>query len=131
MILHIGEIGGSDPRELPGVFQLSGWTPAELLPLYYNAADLYLATSTAEGFSFPIIEAVNSGLPVVAPRIDVFVEVFRDLLTWWTRGTRRCGSNGPSNSWNPRSSQGLPFGTRTVSAITIVEAARSRRCTTS
>ncbi len=78
MILHIGEIGGSDPRELPGVVQLSGWTPAELLPLYYNAADLYLATSTAEGFSFPIIEAVNSGLPVVAPRIDVFVEVLRN-----------------------------------------------------
>lgn len=41
----------------------------------YNAADLYLAPSTSEGFNRPVIEAVNCGLPVLATEIDIFREV--------------------------------------------------------
>ena len=35
-------------------------------PLYFSAADLYLHASIEEGFGIPLIEAMASGLPVVA-----------------------------------------------------------------
>lgn len=52
--------------------------PPAQFPLYYNAADIYLATSSAEGFGRPLIEATNSGTPVVAPKLPVFREVLCD-----------------------------------------------------
>ena len=45
------------------------------LPLYYNAADMLLAPSFDEGFDFPIIEAINSGINVVASNIPVHKEI--------------------------------------------------------
>ncbi|MDG6927810.1 MAG: glycosyltransferase [Nitrososphaerota archaeon] len=47
----------------------------ELVPLYYNAANVLLAPSIEEGFDLPVIEAINSGLPVVASDIKVHREV--------------------------------------------------------
>lgn len=44
----------------------AGKVPAKLLPYYYNASDIYLHTSLYEGFGIPLIEAISSGLPVVA-----------------------------------------------------------------
>ncbi len=44
----------------------------------YNAADIYLAPSTSEGFNFPVIEAINCGIPVIASDIPVFHEVLFD-----------------------------------------------------
>lgn len=41
----------------------------------YNSADLYLAPSTSEGFNFPVIEAINCGVPVIASKISTFEEV--------------------------------------------------------
>jgi glycosyltransferase involved in cell wall biosynthesis len=41
--------------------------PPDLYPLYFNAADAYLHTSREEGFGLPLLEALASGTPVVAP----------------------------------------------------------------
>ena len=44
----------------------------------YNAADLYVAPSSAEGFNYPITEALNCGVPVLATDIPIFREVLMD-----------------------------------------------------
>jgi glycosyltransferase involved in cell wall biosynthesis len=44
-------------------------------PLYFNAADVVLMPSRAEGFGFPIIEGLNSMTPVVASNIEIFREI--------------------------------------------------------
>lgn len=49
-----------------------------MLSLYYNSADLYISTSIAEGFNFPIIEAINSDLPVIASDIPIFKEILHN-----------------------------------------------------
>ena len=44
-------------------------------PLYFNAADLYLHTSSNEGFGIPLLEAISSGLPIVSSSIPTSVEI--------------------------------------------------------
>ncbi|WP_449462612.1 glycosyltransferase [Tardisphaera miroshnichenkoae] len=51
--------------------------PEELIPLYYNAADVLVAPSIDEGFDYPVIEAINSGTAVVASDIAVHEEIMR------------------------------------------------------
>jgi glycosyltransferase involved in cell wall biosynthesis len=45
---------------------------------YFNAADMVLLPSRKEGFGYPLIEAVNSGIPVLASSIPVFRELLGD-----------------------------------------------------
>lgn len=52
-----------------------GKVPDELYPLYFNACDLYLNVSTFEGFGRPQMEAVGSGLPVLARDIPINREI--------------------------------------------------------
>lgn len=47
----------------------------ELYPIYFNAADVLVMPSRDEGFGQPIMEAINSGTPVVASDIPIFHEV--------------------------------------------------------
>ncbi|WP_449462580.1 glycosyltransferase family 1 protein [Tardisphaera miroshnichenkoae] len=47
------------------------------MPLYYNASDVLLAPSLDEGFDYPVIEAINSGIWVVASNIPVHREIMR------------------------------------------------------
>lgn len=49
--------------------------PPTSYPLAFNAADVLLMPSFAEGFGRPIIEALNSMTPVVASDIEVFREI--------------------------------------------------------
>jgi glycosyltransferase involved in cell wall biosynthesis len=44
-------------------------------PLYFNAADAVIQPSHEEGFGYPIIEAINSGTPVLASAIPIFREL--------------------------------------------------------
>ncbi|MGC8773392.1 MAG: glycosyltransferase family 4 protein [Conexivisphaera sp.] len=53
--------------------------PRGSVPLYYNAADVLVAPSLDEGFDLPVIEAINSGIPVVASEIEVHREVMRGM----------------------------------------------------
>jgi glycosyltransferase involved in cell wall biosynthesis len=49
-----------------------------LYPIYFNAADVLLMPSLSEGFGRPVIEALNSGLPVIASDIGAFREILGD-----------------------------------------------------
>ena len=44
-------------------------------PYYFNACDIYVNTSTVEGFGIPLIESMKSGLPVISPRTSPFDEI--------------------------------------------------------
>jgi glycosyltransferase involved in cell wall biosynthesis len=56
------------------VTSFKGW-PEQDLAVLYNAADLFVSTSWAEGFGLTIAEAVASGVPVVAQRVASIPEV--------------------------------------------------------
>ncbi len=47
----------------------------ETLNLVYNACDVLLSPSLAEGFCLPVAESLTTGLPVVASDIPIFNEV--------------------------------------------------------
>jgi glycosyltransferase involved in cell wall biosynthesis len=53
--------------------------PADLYPLYFNASDGYVHTSREEGFGIPLLEALASGIPVVAPPSSGAPEILGDL----------------------------------------------------
>lgn len=44
----------------------TGYVPDEELPLWYNAAELFVFPSVYEGFGMPVVEAMACGTPVVA-----------------------------------------------------------------
>jgi glycosyltransferase involved in cell wall biosynthesis len=46
----------------------TGYAPDEELPLWYNAATLFVFPSLYEGFGMPVVEAMACGTPVVASR---------------------------------------------------------------
>jgi glycosyltransferase involved in cell wall biosynthesis len=59
-----------------------GYVPREELPAVYRSADVFvLPTSDLEGFGLATLEALASGLPVVATPVGGTVEVFSDLAT--------------------------------------------------
>jgi glycosyltransferase involved in cell wall biosynthesis len=45
---------------------LPGYIPNQALPMWYNAADLFVYPSVYEGFGLPLLEAMACGTPVVA-----------------------------------------------------------------
>lgn len=45
---------------------------------YFQAADTYITASSGEGFGLPIIEAMASGLPVIAPENSSHIELLKD-----------------------------------------------------
>jgi glycosyltransferase involved in cell wall biosynthesis len=42
-----------------------GYVPADYLPIFYNAADLFVYPSICEGFGIPLVEAMACGVPIV------------------------------------------------------------------
>ena len=67
----------------------------DLFPFIYNACNALLMPSRSEGFGVPIIEGVNSGLPVVASDIPVFREILGNGHPWFAApddvtGWRQC-----------------------------------------
>ena len=44
----------------------TGYVPDEELPLWYNAAELFVFPSVYEGFGMPVVEAMACGTPVIA-----------------------------------------------------------------
>ena len=55
---------------------------ANMLNLLYNVSDLLLFPSLEEGFGFPIVEAMETGLPAVVSDIDVFHEIGGDAVEY-------------------------------------------------
>lgn len=66
---------------------LTGFVPDEDLPIIYNSATIYCQPSYAEGFGLPLVEAMQSGCPVVFSRDTCLPEIMNN-----------CGV-----SFNPRS----------------------------
>ncbi len=52
----------------------TGYVPDDELPLWYNAADLFVFPSLYEGFGLPVVEAMACGAPVVAANISSIPE---------------------------------------------------------
>lgn len=51
----------------------------ESYPLYFNAADVYLNSSTAEGLGLPLLESLASGLPIISTRYSTALEVLGEI----------------------------------------------------
>jgi len=64
-----------------GLFQQVLFVPAQSythLPDYYNAMDMFVMTSLAEGFPMVVLEALASGTPVVANVVGAIPDIIRD-----------------------------------------------------
>lgn len=57
---------------------LPGFLPAEDVPLFYNAAEVFLYPSLYEGFGLPVVEAMACGLPVITSQGSSLEEVAGD-----------------------------------------------------
>jgi glycosyltransferase involved in cell wall biosynthesis len=56
----------------------AGFVPQEELPLWYNAAEVFVYPSLYEGFGWPTLEAMACGTPVVASNVSALPEVVGD-----------------------------------------------------
>ena len=61
--------------ELTGEVRFAGFVPAEELPLWYNAADLFVYPSIYEGFGLPPLEAMACGTAVITSNASSLPEV--------------------------------------------------------
>jgi glycosyltransferase involved in cell wall biosynthesis len=52
-----------------------GWTEHSMLPSYFKSADICVFPSRQEGFGIVILEAMASGIPVIASNIPSFQEI--------------------------------------------------------
>ena len=55
-----------------------GWKDLEELPDIYRAADIFILPSVMEGMSSVVLQAMASGLPIVASRVKGFEEVLEE-----------------------------------------------------
>jgi phosphatidylinositol alpha-mannosyltransferase len=82
-------------HRLPNVV-LAGYVPDSVKPRYYNSADIFCAPATgAESFGIVLLEAMASGLPVVATEVPGYMSVLepgRDSLTVRPKGWAELGA---------------------------------------
>ncbi|MEM4733467.1 MAG: glycosyltransferase family 1 protein [Candidatus Bathyarchaeia archaeon] len=56
----------------------TGYVPEEELPMFYNAADVFVYPSVYEGFGLPVLEAMACGIPVVTSNVSSMPEIVGD-----------------------------------------------------
>jgi len=59
--------------------------PYRLLHRLYGAADIYVTAAYAESFAHPLVEAMSSGLPIVASDLPVHNEICADAAVYFAR----------------------------------------------
>jgi len=62
-----------------------GSVPYRLLHHVYRAADIYLTAAYAESFAHPLVEAMSSGLPIVASDLAVHREICGTAAAYFDR----------------------------------------------
>ena len=67
--------------ELARRVRFAGHVPGEQLPLWYNAAEVFVYPSLYEGFGLPPLEALACGTPVLAYRRGSIPELIDDGIT--------------------------------------------------
>ena len=72
LLERIDELGIRDSVVLPG------YVPVDDLPLFYNAAELFVFPSIFEGFGLPVMESMASGVPTITSRGSCLGEVAGD-----------------------------------------------------
>lgn len=70
-------IGIGDKVIFPDRYQNFKGLPPEFLAMVYNAADVYMCNSMAEGFGIPVIEAQACGTPVIVTDFSSLPELVR------------------------------------------------------
>jgi len=93
--LHSGENPGSYRAEgasalleqlgITGNIVELGTVPYHLLHHVYSACDIYVTPAYAETFAHPLVEAMASGLPVVASDLPVHREICGDSALYFSR----------------------------------------------
>lgn len=64
--------------ELKQRVRFAGFIPNSELPNYYGRAGIFINSSLIEAFPLPLVEAMGSGLPVIAPRVGGIPEIVED-----------------------------------------------------
>ena len=69
-------------KQFPHDVLLFGYAREESLPILYAGADAFVYPSLYEGFGFPPLEAMASGIPVLVSRIGSLVEICKDAALY-------------------------------------------------
>lgn len=59
-----------------------GYVPEEGLPVLYAGATAVVSVPIYEGFGLPVLEAMASGVPVIASNIPPHLELAEDVASW-------------------------------------------------
>jgi len=91
-----------------------GAVPYSVLHQVYRACDLYVTPAYAESFAHPLVEAMASGLPIVASDLAVHREICEDAAVYFSRFSPEelaaavcqvAASDGPSKQLSNRGQQ--------------------------
>jgi glycosyltransferase involved in cell wall biosynthesis len=75
LLIRIGNSERIVSRFIKNNFINETMVDAHTYPYFLNAADVVIIPSLEEGFGIPLIEAINSGTPLVVSNIDIFKEI--------------------------------------------------------
>lgn len=75
LLIRIGNSERIFDRFVKNNFVSKSMVDDHIYPYLFNAADVVIMPSLEEGFGRPVIEAINSGTPLVLSNIDIFKEI--------------------------------------------------------